>query len=390
MIKSITASLPRVLPARVLSVGLAVAMGFAFALPASARVVIRVHFAPPPLLVYQQPMIPAPGYLWVPGYWAWDEDVGDYYWIPGQWVMPPFAGALWTPGYWAWDNGYYYFNDGYWGPAVGYYGGIDYGYGYFGVDYVGGYWASGIFNYNRAYNRIDNRIVHVYDRTTIINRTVINNRVSYNGGPGGVDIRPTPHQRRIDGERRWDAVPAQREAMRESRERRDNHYGNNRATGDGPRWRGRPSATPPAPPSAATLPSAPTAGTQRPTQPPHGRDGMRWQPPRDMMPTVGTTDQPTQQPRQWEGARLRMPLPDRAAREERRPMERPPMPSPELRPRPVPQQPQAYQQPRPAMQPRPQPMPAYVPPASHPAPAAQAQRSGNPHRDDHRRDKDDN
>ena len=26
--------------------------------------------------VYDQPPIPEPGYLWVPGYWAWDDDTG--------------------------------------------------------------------------------------------------------------------------------------------------------------------------------------------------------------------------------------------------------------------------------------------------------------------------
>ena len=31
---------------------------------------------------------PTPGYLWVPGYWAWDNDIG-YYWVPGTWVLPP-------------------------------------------------------------------------------------------------------------------------------------------------------------------------------------------------------------------------------------------------------------------------------------------------------------
>ena len=49
---------------------------------------ISVDVEPPPLPVYDQPPIPAPGYLWVPGYWAWDDDTG-YYWVPGTWVTPP-------------------------------------------------------------------------------------------------------------------------------------------------------------------------------------------------------------------------------------------------------------------------------------------------------------
>ena len=57
---------------------------------------ISVNFAPPELPVYVQPEIPAPGYLWTPGYWAWAPD--GYYWVPGTWVLPPAVGLLWTPG----------------------------------------------------------------------------------------------------------------------------------------------------------------------------------------------------------------------------------------------------------------------------------------------------
>ena len=45
-------------------------------------------------------------------------------------VEPPAVGLLWTPGYWGFNNGIYAFNRGYWGPHVGFYGGINYGFGY--------------------------------------------------------------------------------------------------------------------------------------------------------------------------------------------------------------------------------------------------------------------
>src|SRR5277367_3705680 len=67
---------------------------------------------PPPLPVYEQPVIPADGYLWTPGYWSWGDD--GYYWVPGTWVEPPEVGLLWTPGYWGWNGGRYLFNAGYW------------------------------------------------------------------------------------------------------------------------------------------------------------------------------------------------------------------------------------------------------------------------------------
>ena len=42
------------------------------------------------------------------------------------------------------------FHEGYWGPHVGFYGGIDYGFGYTGAGYAGGYWNNGAFYYNRS------------------------------------------------------------------------------------------------------------------------------------------------------------------------------------------------------------------------------------------------
>jgi len=65
-----------------------------------AQVGIAVNIAPPELPVYQQPICPGEGYIWTPGYWAWDD--ADYYWVSGDWVMPPQVGFLWTPGYWGW------------------------------------------------------------------------------------------------------------------------------------------------------------------------------------------------------------------------------------------------------------------------------------------------
>lgn len=118
---------------------------------AQARVFVSVGFAPPPIPVYEQPIWPGDGYIWTPGYWAYTDD--GYEWVDGAWVVAPYTGALWTPGYWGYDNSSYFWNAGYWGPSVGYYGGINYGFGYFGVGFYGGYWNHGAFFCNREYNR---------------------------------------------------------------------------------------------------------------------------------------------------------------------------------------------------------------------------------------------
>jgi hypothetical protein len=149
---------------------------------------IQADEAPPPLPEYSQPPIPAAGYYWTPGYWAWNNY--DYYWVHGVWVEPPQPGLLWTPGYWAFVGGAYAFTPGYWGPHVGYYGGINYGFGYNGLGYQGGRWDSGRFFYNTTVNNIGAaHIANVYTQNVVHNTTI--NNTSFNGGPGGVVAKPT-------------------------------------------------------------------------------------------------------------------------------------------------------------------------------------------------------
>ena len=179
----------------------ALCLGGVFAQPSPVRadafISISVGFAPPPLPVYEQAPIPGPDYLWAPGYWAWDGDFGDYYWVPGTWVQAPTPGYLWTPGYWGWNDGAFAWNAGYWGPQVGYYGGVNYGFGYTGGGYEGGYWNGDHFFYNRAVNNISNvSITNVYTKTVVVNETAAS-RISYNGGTGGVTAKPTPEQAAI-------------------------------------------------------------------------------------------------------------------------------------------------------------------------------------------------
>jgi hypothetical protein len=146
---------------------------------------------PPPLPEYDQPPCPGDDYVWTPGYW--DYASTGYYWVPGVWVEAPYVGALWTPGYWAYSQGHYAFFRGYWGPHIGFYGGVNYGFGYVGVGYQGGYWNGGHFDVNRSVNNVNVTVVHnVYSRTIVNNTTIVNNRVSYNGGSGGIQLRPRP------------------------------------------------------------------------------------------------------------------------------------------------------------------------------------------------------
>jgi hypothetical protein len=174
-----------------------------------AQAEITVQVAPPELPVYDQPPIPADGYLWTPGYWAWSDDDQDYYWVPGTWVEAPEVGDLWTPGYWGADGAVFLWHPGYWGPQVGFYGGVNYGYGYVGSGYQGGYWQGGHVFYNRAVSNVGAvRVTNVYNKTVINNASV--NRVSFNGGNGGIRAVATPGERAAAQAHHIAATPLQR------------------------------------------------------------------------------------------------------------------------------------------------------------------------------------
>src|SRR3984957_10338570 len=157
----------------------------------SAQIAISVRIGPPALPVYAQPVCPGAGYLWTPGYWAWDDDDG-YYWVPGTWVVAP-VGLLWTPGYW--------------GEHIGFYGGINYGFGYGGVGFEGGEWRGGAFFYNRSVMNVNvTNVTNVYNKTVIVNNT----HVAFNG-PGGVEARPTAQEEMYAHESHTAALATQTE-----------------------------------------------------------------------------------------------------------------------------------------------------------------------------------
>src|SRR5580704_4102741 len=187
--------------------------------------VLQAPQPPPPLPEYAQPDCPGDGYLWTPGYWSYAPQ--GYYWVPGAWAQPPQVGFLWTPGYWGSSGGRYSYHYGFWGRHIGYYGGINYGFGYVGAGYQGGYWNGARFNYNRSVNNVNITNVQVYNRTVtntvIINNTTVNitnNRSSYNG-PGGITRRPLPTEIAAVREQRippMNTQLAQRQAAAQNRQ----------------------------------------------------------------------------------------------------------------------------------------------------------------------------
>jgi len=195
-----------------------------------AGVFISVAVAPPPLLVYDQPPCPEAGWIWTPGYWAYDYYNGGYYWVPGTWVPAPYVGALWTPGYWGWGDGVYVWHPGYWGEHVGYYGGVNYGFGYFGVGFMGGIWRGSVFSYNTAVWHVDrDRVRDVYEDRHDMDRYTIRNdrRVAYSGGPGGVRYEPNRDERNYMREEHMQPTGYQQQHMDAAERDRSAYFNNN-------------------------------------------------------------------------------------------------------------------------------------------------------------------
>lgn len=172
----------------------------------AAGIVLSVNIAPPQIADYSQPPCPADGYIWTPGYYQYGEY--GYYWVPGAWVIPPAPGDLWTPGYWAFVGGKYNWHAGYWGPQVGFYGGINYGNGYFGSGFTGGRWEGNVFKHNTAIAKVDTTKVHnVYEDKTVV-RNVSTPNHAFNGR-GGITAKPTREETAAGSAPHREATPAQ-------------------------------------------------------------------------------------------------------------------------------------------------------------------------------------
>jgi WXXGXW repeat (2 copies) len=54
--------------------------------------------------------------VWIPGYWAYDDDAGNFEWVSGVWRVPP-PGRQWVPGSWQEVEGGWHWIPGYWAEA---------------------------------------------------------------------------------------------------------------------------------------------------------------------------------------------------------------------------------------------------------------------------------
>src|SRR5258708_6093235 len=232
-----------------------------------------------------------------------------------------------------------------------------------GEGFEGGRWERDQFRSNTAVNNINTTIIHnKYNQTVINNITV--NKVSYNGGAGGIAAAPSNRDQLAARER---YVPPPVMQMRHINEASQNPELQARVN------QGRPpiAATPrPAAFTApnivrargATIPAAAAPGGSRPAEPGY-RPALEAHPGnyREPSPQAGAMRAPTDAPQQ--PPRLRPEF----AQPQQRPQPQPQFAQPQQRPQPQPQfaQPQQRPQPQPpAAQPQQRPQPQ--PPAAHP------------------------
>lgn len=90
-------------------IGISLAASVACAAP-RGRVYVRV--GPPAPIIEARVVAPGPGYVWVPGYYAWER--GAYVWLPGRYVLPPRARAVWVAPHWERERRGWFFVAGHW------------------------------------------------------------------------------------------------------------------------------------------------------------------------------------------------------------------------------------------------------------------------------------
>jgi hypothetical protein len=80
---------------------------------ASPRGAVYVRVGPPLPVVERRIAAPGPGFVWLPGSYAWNGRA--YLWRPGRWERPPRRNARWVPARWYHDRRRgWYIVEGHW------------------------------------------------------------------------------------------------------------------------------------------------------------------------------------------------------------------------------------------------------------------------------------
>ncbi len=85
--------------------------GYPVTVESSPGTVVVAPVAPPPPIAETVVVAPAPGYIWIGGYWSWTG--GRHVWTRGYWA-PPRAGYRWVPRQWERGPGGWHQRGGHW------------------------------------------------------------------------------------------------------------------------------------------------------------------------------------------------------------------------------------------------------------------------------------
>lgn len=92
----------------------------AFAQPSvqgSVEILVAPKQPPDPILETPPDVKPeGENVIWIPGYWAWNDDRQDFIWVSGVWRESP-PGQTWVEGYWTQAGNGYQWVPGFWTPA---------------------------------------------------------------------------------------------------------------------------------------------------------------------------------------------------------------------------------------------------------------------------------
>jgi hypothetical protein len=80
--------------------------------PAVSMAQVTVRIGPPPPVHEHYGPRPHRGWVWQPGYHAWDGN--RYVWHGGAWAEPPHPGAVWVPHHWVHRHGGWVMVEGHW------------------------------------------------------------------------------------------------------------------------------------------------------------------------------------------------------------------------------------------------------------------------------------
>ncbi|MEZ4408717.1 MAG: YXWGXW repeat-containing protein [Polyangiales bacterium] len=91
---------------------LAVAFGLSALAPVASAQVIQVRIRPPAPRQEARPAAPSPRHVWIPGYWAWQNE--RYDWQDGHYEEPEYDGCRYRPAHWVGRGIFWRFVPGQW------------------------------------------------------------------------------------------------------------------------------------------------------------------------------------------------------------------------------------------------------------------------------------